>query len=115
MTDHTGKELADKASTEEPSITCDAYKQLRADAKPHILLDVREEDEFNAGHVEGALHIPRGFLEFKAEEAMPDKHALIIVCCAHGSRAALATETLEQMGYDNVKFLQGGYTEYCQQ
>ena len=114
MTTRTGQELSQEAMTNVPSISCEEYKKLRADGTPHVFLDVREQDEWDAGHVEGAVHIPRGFLEFKIEAAVPDKAVKIILCCAKGARAALAGETLQKMGYTDVEFLKGGYTEYCE-
>ncbi|PIR47873.1 sulfurtransferase [Candidatus Uhrbacteria bacterium CG10_big_fil_rev_8_21_14_0_10_50_16] len=114
MTGQTGKTIAEEALQETPSISCDEYKTLLADDTEHVLLDVREEDEWNAGHIENAMHIPRGFLEFKVEEAVPDKGTRIIVYCARGGRAALAGQTLLELGYTHVQYLDGGYMGYCQ-
>jgi len=110
---HTSEDLVKSAMDDVPAISCEEYKVMREKGEDHVFLDVREQDEWDAGHVEGALHIPRGMLEFKIEEAIPDKHKLVILCCARGSRAALAGETMKKMGYTNLKVLKGGYTEYC--
>jgi len=81
----------------------------------HVLLDVRERDEWDAGHIEGATHLPRGLVEFKIGDVVPDKSALIITQCASGGRSALCAQALHKLGYTNVKNLEGGYTEYCKQ
>jgi len=82
-----------------------------------FVIDVREEDEFKAGHIENAILIPRGQLEFKiAEQAeLGDKSAAIIVYCGSGFRAALAANTLLNMGYTNVLSIAGGYKVWKQQ
>ncbi|MCA1839035.1 MAG: ThiF family adenylyltransferase [Actinobacteria bacterium] len=76
--------------------------------QPPMLVDVREGDEWRAGHVPGAIHIPRGYLELRVDEALPDKNAPILVYCAGGLRSALASVTLEELGYTNVRHMAGG-------
>jgi rhodanese-related sulfurtransferase len=75
-----------------------------------IVVDVREEAEFKAGHIPGAHHISRGMLEFKtdAHPALKDKNAEILVYCKTGGRAALAAHQLKKMGYSNVHSIKGG-------
>jgi rhodanese-related sulfurtransferase len=109
----SAKDLISRAQRTVPSISCEEYRLLRLQNVQHILLDVRERDEWDKGHIDGAFHIPRGFLEFKIEEAVPDKSTSIVVCCAKGGRAALAGETLRRIGYTNVRYLVGGYDKYC--
>lgn len=99
---------------ETPKISCDEYRQMQDQNMEHILLDVREQDEYDAGHIENAIHIPRGVLEFQAAEKLPDKDATIVICCAKGGRAALAGQTLLEMGYKNISYLEGGYSGYCE-
>lgn len=110
---NTAEELVKSAMSELSGITCEEYKKAKAEGPDHVILDVREPAEWEAGHMEGAVHIPRGLLEFKIEEAIPEKDKMIILCCAKGSRAALAGQTLKQMGYTNLKVLEGGYNA-CQ-
>lgn len=81
--------------------------------EPHILIDVREQDEWDAGHIANAVHIPRGVLEFKIHEVAPDKHTPIVVQCATGGRGALCGASLVKMGYTKVMNLDGGYKGYC--
>src|ERR671937_245590 len=81
---------------------------LKRGEKP-ILIDVREQDEVEQGVIPGAVHIPRGYLELRVEERIPDRDVPIVAYCAGGTRSALATETLQQMGYKNVTNLKGGF------
>ncbi|MBD0290907.1 MAG: molybdopterin-synthase adenylyltransferase MoeB [Thermoleophilia bacterium] len=76
------------------------------------LVDVRERPEWDEGHVPGALHIPRGNLESRVEGFLPDRSQAIILYCATGNRSALAARTLEELGYENVASLAGGFTEW---
>lgn len=73
-----------------------------------IVVDVREPEEWAAGHVPGAKHIPRGFLEYRAADELPDKDARIIVHCASGGRGALSAKSLKEMDYTNVANIEGG-------
>ena len=108
MSDHAGAELVDEAQQQVSLITCDEYKAILDRGDKHVLLDVREPSEWEEGHMEGAIHIPRGVLEMKAEEAMPDRDIPIIVYCRSGARSALSGETLQEMGYTNVQNLKNG-------
>src|SRR3954466_251075 len=75
------------------------------------LIDVRESEEWDAGHIPGARHVPRGYLESRIEAAAPDKDARVILYCASGQRSALAARTLEDLlGYTNVSSMNGGIT-----
>lgn len=73
-----------------------------------ILLDVREPSEWDAGHIPGAIHVPRGYLEERIEAAIPDHDRSIVVYCATGVRSAYGSATLGQLGYRNVANLAGG-------
>jgi molybdopterin/thiamine biosynthesis adenylyltransferase/rhodanese-related sulfurtransferase len=73
------------------------------------LLDVREKNEWDDGYVPGATHLPRGFLESRVEESVPDKETPLVVYCAGGMRSAFAAKTLQEMGYTNVLSVAGGY------
>lgn len=77
---------------------------------PHLLIDVREADEFQAGHLPGALNIPRGLLEFKLadQDRFADREQCLILYCKTGGRAALAAQSLQAMGYRQVYSLRGG-------
>jgi molybdopterin/thiamine biosynthesis adenylyltransferase/rhodanese-related sulfurtransferase len=77
-----------------------------------VFVDVRERDEWDEGHIPGAIHVPRGNLESRIENAVADRDARIIVYCASGSRSAFAAKTLEELGYDDVASLAGGFTDW---
>jgi molybdopterin/thiamine biosynthesis adenylyltransferase len=76
-----------------------------------VIVDVRETDEFAAGHIPGARHVPRGYLESRIEGAVPDHSEHVILYCASGQRSAYAARTLiEDLGYENVESMRGGIT-----
>jgi sulfur-carrier protein adenylyltransferase/sulfurtransferase len=77
-----------------------------------LFLDVRERDEWEEGHIPGAVHIPRGLLESRVESALPDRTQPVVVYCAAGNRSAFAAKTLEELGYENVSSLAGGFTDW---
>ena len=98
---------AAKAGIREVSVS-QAQQMLNEDS---IALDVREPGEFDAGHIDDAVHIPRGMLEFSiaSHPDFQDKTRSIVVYCKSGGRAALATSTLQQLGYTNAVSIIGGY------
>ena len=73
-----------------------------------ILVDVREESDWREGHVQGARHLSRGVIELEIEEQIPDVAKPIICYCGGGSRSALVAESLQKMGYENVRSMTGG-------
>ncbi len=77
-----------------------------------VLVDVREQDEFRAGFIPGAVSVPRGFLESQIESRVSDKNADIVVYCAAGNRSALAAVTLGEMGYTRVATAYPGFTRW---
>jgi molybdopterin/thiamine biosynthesis adenylyltransferase/rhodanese-related sulfurtransferase len=88
-----------------------ARELLAADERP-LLVDIRERDEWGEGHIPGAVHVPRGHLEARIEQAAPDRTQPVILYCAGGSRSAFAAKTLEELGYENVVSLAGGFTDW---
>jgi len=74
------------------------------------LLDVRETEEWDAGHLPGATHIPRGYLESRVDGAIPDRDQRVVIYCASGTRSALAAKTLSDLGYGHVESMTGGIT-----
>lgn len=84
-------------------ITPDEAKKIMDTEKDYIILDVREQDEFDEGHIPGAILIPYTEIENKAEEILPDKDKLILVYCRSGRRSKIAAESLVSLGYTNIK------------
>ncbi|MBI5630524.1 MAG: sulfurtransferase [Elusimicrobia bacterium] len=74
-----------------------------------LLIDVREDREWEKGHILGAVHMGRGVLERDIEGAIPDKNAEIVLYCGGGFRSALSADNLQKMGYKNVVSMDGGF------
>jgi molybdopterin/thiamine biosynthesis adenylyltransferase/rhodanese-related sulfurtransferase len=100
------KELIRRVKSEVREVSVEEASALPPGA---ALLDVREGEEWAQGHLPGAVHIPRGFLELKVEEALKDKTQPVLVYCAGGTRSALAARTLADLGYRDVVSLAGGF------
>ena len=90
-------------------ITVDEARQRRAENPRLLLVDVREDNEWAAGHATQALHLGKGVLERDLEKAVPDQKAEIIMYCGGGYRSALTADVAQRMGYKNVASLLGGY------
>ncbi len=74
-----------------------------------VLIDVRERDEWERGHLPGAVHLSRGVLERDVEEAVPDPDTPVVLYCGGGYRSALAAASLQEMGYTDVASMDGGW------
>src|ERR1700761_8561103 len=77
--------------------------------KKFVLVDVREESEWAAGHLPGAIHMGRGIIERDIEQRVPDTSAKLILYCGGGFRSALSADNLQKMGYNNVESMDGGW------
>jgi sulfur-carrier protein adenylyltransferase/sulfurtransferase len=106
----TFQELMAEARKQVPEVSAQQVNDLlRNNGKPAVILDVRESDEWRQGHLEGAVSLPRGFLEIKVESTVPDKNTPIIAYCAGGVRSLIAGKALKELGYENVTSMAGGY------
>ena len=94
-------EKGEKAMYEQ--ITAEEAKKIMDSSEEHIILDTREQDEFDEGHIKGAILIPYTEIENEAEEKLFDKDKLILVYCRSGRRSKIAAESLAKLGYTNVK------------
>ena len=94
-------EKGEKAMYEQ--ITAEEAKKIMDSGEEHIILDTREQDEFDEGHIPGAILIPYAEIENKAEAMLPDKDKLILVYCRSGRRSKIAAESLSKLGYTNIK------------
>jgi rhodanese-related sulfurtransferase len=85
------------------------YKEMLARGEAPVLIDTREDNEFEAGHVKGAVHLGRGIIERDIETKYPDKSTTLVLYCGGGFRSALVAENLGKMGYKNAVSLDGGW------
>ena len=85
------------------NITAEEAKQIMDSEEGYIILDVREQDEYDAGHIPGAILIPYTQIEEKANEMLPDKEQLLLIYCRSGRRSKIAAEALVKLGYTNIK------------
>ncbi len=84
----------------------------RIESGEPVVVDVREQDEWDEGHIPGAVHIPRGQLESRIERLAPDTARPVVVYCSAGNRSAFAAKTLTDLGYEDVASLAGGFTDW---
>jgi molybdopterin/thiamine biosynthesis adenylyltransferase/rhodanese-related sulfurtransferase len=105
----TFKEMMRKVRSEIREVSAE---EARARAEDTVFVDVREADEWEQGHLPGALFIPRGYLELRVEDKIPDKGRRVVVYCAGGTRSALAARSLQDLGYSDVASLAGGFTKW---
>jgi molybdopterin/thiamine biosynthesis adenylyltransferase/rhodanese-related sulfurtransferase len=107
----TSKNILDEARAQIKSIDIEEARRM-LDKPGTVLLDVREGDEWRQGHIPQAVGIPRGFLELRVEEKVPDHKTPIILQCASGTRSLLAARALREMGYENLYNLTGGFNSW---
>ena len=84
-------------------ITAEKAKEIMDSDEEYVILDVREQDEYDAGHIKDSILLPYTEIESKAEKMLPDKDAQILVYCRSGRRSKIASESLVKLGYTNVK------------
>src|SRR5437868_12775863 len=109
---HTSHNFLAEARRAIPEVSVEAVAARRTRGDEVVLLDVREKDEVRAGYIEGAVTIPRGFLEFQAAAHLPQTDADVVVYCASGARSLLAAQVLRAMGYTRVASMAGGITRW---
>ena len=101
--------LVDDAKSRVRQIDIDGYKAMLAAGEPHILVDTREDREWNDNHVKSAVHMSRGIIERDIVAKVPDKNATLVLYCGGGFRSALVAESLQKLGYRNPISLDGGW------
>lgn len=101
--------LVEEARSQVREVTAAAARERLAQQKGTVLVDVREESEWAAGHAPEAISLGRGILERDVEGRIPDKDTEVILYCGGGFRSALAAESLQKMGYTRVLSLAGGF------
>jgi len=92
----------------------EGYKKMQAAGEKPLLIDVREDSEWAAGHAAGAVHVGKGVIERDIEAKVPDKSTKMVLYCGGGFRSALAADALRQMGYTNAISLDGGWRAWTQ-
>jgi sulfur-carrier protein adenylyltransferase/sulfurtransferase len=108
MPEKSGQDLIDDAKAQIEQVTPQQVKDTQARKDPVVYLDVREQAEWNLGHLPHAVHLTRGNLETKIE-GLVDRNQRVVVYCARGNRSALAALTMKQMGYENVASMARGF------
>src|SRR5260370_23069894 len=96
------KEILSETKRQIKEVTVQEVQDKLNPENGFALLDVREGDEWEQGHLDRAIFLPRGFLEVKADKMLTDKNQQIVVYCAGGVRSAFAAKTLQDLGYSNV-------------
>jgi rhodanese-related sulfurtransferase len=99
--------LVNDAKSRIKQVDIQQYKKIFSE--DHILIDVREDNEWAAGHAAGAVHLGKGVIERDIESAIPDKNKTLVLYCGGGYRSALVADALQKMGYTNAISLDGGW------
>jgi rhodanese-related sulfurtransferase len=99
--------LVNDAKLRVKEVDIDQYKKMPKEG--HVLIDVREDNEWTAGHAAGAIHLGKGIIERDIETKVLDKSTTMVLYCGGGFRSALAADALRQMGYENAISLDGGW------
>jgi sulfur-carrier protein adenylyltransferase/sulfurtransferase len=107
----TYRELLAEAKAEIDEVGAVEAREMIETSDP-LIVDIREQDEWDEGHIPGAVHIPRGYLESRIEPLAPDRDRSLLVYCAGGNRSAFAAKTLAELGYTDVVSLEGGFTDW---
>jgi rhodanese-related sulfurtransferase len=101
--------LVNDAKSRIRQVDIEGYKKMREAGEAHILVDTREESEWAAGHVAGAVFLSKGIIERDIETRVPGKNATLVLYCGGGFRSALVADNLRKMGYANAISLDGGW------
>ena len=94
--------------------TVEDVRERLARGEPFVLVDVREESEFAAGHAAGAVHLGKGVIERDIEAKVPDPATPLVLYCGGGFRSALAADAIQKMGYTNVVSMDGGWRAWTE-
>jgi len=106
--------IVQDAKTRVKECTVADVQQRLAAGDKFVLVDVREESEYAAGHAPGAVHLSKGVIERDVEKTVPDKGTPLVLYCGGGFRSALAADNLQKMGYTNVISMDGGWRGWTQ-
>ena len=106
--------LVKEAMSRVKEITADEVNAMLSRKESFALIDVREDSEWAAGRVTGAMHLGRGIIERDIEKVIPQKDTPIVLYCGGGYRSALSADSLQKMGYTNVLSMAGGWSGWCE-
>jgi rhodanese-related sulfurtransferase len=101
--------IVEDAKSRVKEISIADYQRMLAESDAGQLVDVREDDEWNAAHAQGAIHLGKGVIERDIETTIPDKNTKLVLYCGGGFRSALAADNIQKMGYTQVLSLDGGW------
>lgn len=101
--------IVEDAKSRVKEISIADYQRMLAETDAGQLVDVREDDEWNAAHAQGAIHLGKGVIERDIETTIPDKNTKLVLYCGGGFRSALAADNIQKMGYTQVLSLDGGW------
>jgi rhodanese-related sulfurtransferase len=102
-------QLVNDAKSRVKEIDIGGYKKMLAAGEKHVLVDTREDNEWDKGHVQGAVHLSRGIIERDIESKYPEKGTPLVLYCGGGFRSALVADNLQKMGYTHAISLDGGW------
>jgi rhodanese-related sulfurtransferase len=105
-------ELVNDALTRIPEISAEEVSKKLETNEDFVLVDTREKEEYEAGHLPNAIYLSKGVIERDIEQHVPDLDKEIVLYCGGGYRSALAADNLKKMGYKNVKSQAGGWREW---
>jgi len=105
-------ELVKDAKSRVKEIDINEYQRMKQTGERHLLVDVREDSEWAAGHAAGSVHLGKGVIERDIEAKVPDKNTKLVLYCGGGFRSALAADNLQKMGYTDAISLDGGWRAY---
>lgn len=106
--------LVEEAMPRIKEISTEEVAAMQKNQEPFMLIDTREDREWQAGHIQGAVHMGRGVIERDIESQVPDHGTKLVLYCGGGYRSALAAESLQKMGYTNVFSMAGGWRGWCE-
>ena len=107
-------EIVNDAKSRVKEIDIEGYRRMMKSGEPHLLVDVREDNEWAAGHAAGAVHLGKGIIERDIEAQAPAKDTKLVLYCGGGFRSALAADNLQKMGYTHAISLDGGWKAWQQ-
>ena len=113
MAHKTATDLVNEAKARIKEVTPRDVQRMQERGENIVYLDVREPQEWNLGHLPRAIHIPRGLLESSIEARVP-REQKVVIYCASGNRSAFAADTLQQMGYEDVASMSGGFRGWAE-